>query len=77
MNNEAPQPLAIPVPEHSPFEVIQGLDKKLTKEIIQRSQTKNIEELTLADYMITPQQYDNLYKSINLQDANLFLQKLK
>jgi hypothetical protein len=27
--------------------------------------------------MLTPQQYDNLYKSVNMEDANLFLQKLR
>jgi hypothetical protein len=77
LNHEAPQPLAIPVPEHSPFELLSGLDRRLTKDIIQRGQSKNVEELTLADYMLTPQQYENLYKSVNMDDANLFLQKLR
>jgi hypothetical protein len=77
MNHEAPQPLAVLVPEHSPFELLSGLDKRLTKDIIQRGQSKNVEELTLADYMLTPQQYENLYKSVNMEDANLFLQKLR
>ena len=77
LSHEAPAPLAIPVPEHSPFELLSGLDKRLTKDLIQRGQSKNVEELTLADYMLTPQQYENLYKSVNMEDANLFLQKLR
>ena len=73
VHQDPPQPLAIDVPENSPFEIMPQLDKKLTKEIILRSQNKNIEELTLADYMLTPQQYENLYKQVNLDEANLFL----
>ena len=53
-NQEAPQILAIPVPDKSPFEIFDGLDKRLTKDIITRSFSKNVEELTLADYMLTP-----------------------
>ena len=56
LNPDAPNPLKIDVPDHSPFEIIPGLDATKLNELNNMILNKRIEgEVTLAGYMITKQ----------------------
>ena len=78
LDPDAPPPLDIDVPEHSPFEVIPGLAASKLNDLNNLIINKRIEgQLSLADYMITKQQYLGLYKNVDLKNANLYIKKLK
>ena len=78
LDPDAPPPLKIDVPRHSPFEVIPGLHNAKRAELDFLILNKRIEgQLSLADYMISKEQYQGLYKHVDLRNANLALKKLQ
>ena len=68
----------IPPPEHSPFEIIQGLDQRNLSRLYLNKNNKYLlpegSEME-ADKMMTKDQYQTLFKSLDLTDANISLKK--
>ena len=72
----------LPPPARSPFEEIPNLEAILAMEeaadLKKRNISKKVEnEETLADYMMTAKQYQNLYDPKDCKDADLMLLKLR
>ena len=68
----------LPPPEHSPFEVIPGLDQRnLSSLFLNKNSKYQLPETSEVDAskMMSREQYQALFKSLDLTDANISLKK--
>lgn len=68
-------------PTRSPFEGIRNLEQSLTEEAAHamkgnKNAPKAEEHITLADYMMTREQYLKIYSGSDINDANVLNRKL-
>lgn len=72
-------PLTVQPPAQTPFEHIENLDRQLeaARHKLYKPAIGDSAGAPLAEYMLTPEQYQALFSHVNLADADIALRKLR